>query len=39
MTFKSSADSLKKEEAVKSLGAQAKTYVVVTFEPKKEGQK
>ena len=36
MTFKSSSVSLKKEDAVKSLGDHAKTYIVVTFAPEKK---
>lgn len=36
MTFKAASDKLKKEDAVKSLGDQAKKYVVVTFEPEKK---
>ncbi len=39
VTFKSSTDALKKDEAVKSLGDSAKNYVIVTFEPKKEAAK
>jgi hypothetical protein len=36
VTFASTSPQLKKEDAVKSLGDQAKTYVVVTFEPEKK---
>jgi hypothetical protein len=34
VTFKSASEKLKKEDAVKSLGAEAARYVVVTFGPK-----
>jgi hypothetical protein len=36
VTFHSSSAKLKKEDAVKSLGAEATKYVVVTFEPQKK---
>jgi hypothetical protein len=36
VTFTSSAGTIKKEDAVKSLGEEAKKYVVVTFEPEKK---
>ena len=36
MTFKSASTKLKKEDAVKSLGDQAKKYVVDTFEQEKK---
>jgi len=36
VTFKATSAKLKKEDAVKSLGDDAKKYVVVTFEPEKK---
>jgi len=36
VSFKSTSEKLKKDDAVKSLGDNAKKYVVVTFEPEKK---
>ena len=36
VTFQSTSDKLKKEDAVKSLGEEAKRYVVVTFGTREE---
>lgn len=36
MTFKSTSATIKKEDAVKSLGKEAEKYVVVTFAPQEE---
>jgi hypothetical protein len=36
VTFKSTSEKLKKEDAVKSLGENATKYVVVTFAPDKK---
>jgi hypothetical protein len=36
VSFKSTSAAIKKDDAVKSLGEEAKKYVVVTFEPEKK---